>query len=147
MGRFSSWVFYLLLGVSLVYERLILRRYRRRTHRFALQRSNLKLLHDRSPGLLGAWSQVMDLRFYLWWRRGFTYGLYVYHSRDRDKAPDGERRRYVLTVLARYVADWKARLEVTPSFVPATGESAPQEVPGLEGFGSDDPEPGGPLEL
>ena len=59
----------------------------------------------------------MELRFYLWWRRGLAYGLYVYHSCGRDGGPAGEQRRYVLSMLARWLAEWKARLEVTPSLL------------------------------
>jgi hypothetical protein len=87
-----------------------------------LERSNLKLLQDRARGFLGLWAQVTDLRFYFLWRRGFAYGLHVYHSRGRDVGPDGVRRRCVLTFVARYLAEWKGRLEITPSLLRVRGE-------------------------
>jgi hypothetical protein len=127
MGRLSSFVFYFLFAVALVYERLILRCYRDRTQRFALERSNLRLLHDRAPGLLDTWSQVMDLRFYLWWRRGYAYGLWVYDSRGGEKGPDGALRGRVMDMIGRYVAEWKARLEIAPSLASAEGPGEPME--------------------
>ena len=44
-----------------------------------------------------------------------AYGLYLHDSLGGEEAPGGVWRGRVLGMISEYVADWKARLEITPS--------------------------------
>jgi RsiW-degrading membrane proteinase PrsW (M82 family) len=117
-GRLSSIVFYLLVVGTLVFERTILARHRRRMKPFDLNPDNLKILKSPSSGVLAFIEHLANLRIYIRERRGLGYGLHHYHSApDKSSGVASERRAYLEGVIHSLV-DWKSRVEVSPSLTP-----------------------------
>lgn len=123
-GRLASIVFYLLLVGVIIFERVILRRYRGRMAPYAWTRDNLKALKTPLGADLASIGIVNDLRAYLRELRGLNYGLYIYESLGGDDNPAQKERVTYLEQLAAALAVWKAKVEVAPSLPLAEEEIA-----------------------